>query len=229
MHFVHPQPAVKSSENYRVRDSLTLGHKYVFGTFSLFPSLCASPVTSLLLCYIDALAYIVCVFFLQSRPVSVCHFLDKRAKAAEIESLAIHFSCLNEVEKLDKNNKKWLAWIMEHSAPLNSKVVVFRSWIAFLCFGFDQSRHRKNVQITSVSLFLAVLPQHFNHKSFFLIFVFHQIPETDFFYGWYDSNCICCFLPETEYSISNLFTELTMFNHINYSQIYQKSCMTDTS
>lgn len=36
VHFVHPQPAVKSSGNYRVRDSLTPDRKYVFGTFSLF-------------------------------------------------------------------------------------------------------------------------------------------------------------------------------------------------
>lgn len=31
-----PQPAVKRSQNYRVRDSLTQPHKYVFATLSLF-------------------------------------------------------------------------------------------------------------------------------------------------------------------------------------------------
>lgn len=50
-----------------MRDSLTPGRKYVFGTFSLFPSFHTSSLTSLLLCYTEAFVCVgvcmgLCVF-----------------------------------------------------------------------------------------------------------------------------------------------------------------------
>ena len=128
MHFVHPQPAVKSSENYRVRDSLTPGRKYVFGTFSLFPSLHASPVTSLLLFCVEPLLCVATVLVISKVCLLLYYFFLMRSiclfcffSLALTKCVSIHlFLCTFSLHTL-KNQKKqvemperwrWKSWFI---------------------------------------------------------------------------------------------------------------------